>query len=114
MPDYASRRCPRVDAPVSRYCARSFVAIVLGALCLAPGVGWARPGDPFGPDDTGCAPATRDELHCESALTGALSRLVAQMTQGAAGVGIVLVVRQHTGSLPLAGLSPKRHTLSGG
>ena len=81
MPDCASRRCPRVDAPVSRYCARSFVAIVLGALCLAPGVGWARPGDPFGPDDTGCAPATRDELHCESALTGALSRLVAQMTR---------------------------------
>src|SRR5207249_9331619 len=33
------------------------------------------------PDDTGCAPATRDELHCESALTGALSRLVAQMTR---------------------------------
>lgn len=33
----------------------------------------------------------------------ALTGLVAQMTQGAAGVGIVLVVRQHTGSLPLAG-----------
>src|SRR6266581_2314814 len=80
-PDYASRRCPRVDARGSRYCARSFVAIVLGALCLAPGVGWARPGDPFGADDTGCAPATRDELHCESALTGALSRLVARMTR---------------------------------
>jgi MFS family permease len=35
----------------------------------------------------------------EQAATG----LVAQVTQGAAGVGIVLVVRQHTGSLPLAG-----------
>ena len=80
MPDCASRRSQRVDAAGSRYCARSFVAIVLGALCLAPGVGWAGPGDPFGPDDTGCAPATRDELHCESALTGALARLVAQMT----------------------------------
>ena len=29
--------------------------------------------------------------------------LIAQLTQGAAGVGIVLVVRAHTGSLPLAG-----------
>jgi MFS family permease len=33
----------------------------------------------------------------------ALSGLVAQVTQGAAGVGTVLVVRQRTGSLPLAG-----------
>jgi Major Facilitator Superfamily len=33
----------------------------------------------------------------------ALTGLVAQVTQGAMGVGIVLVVRQHTGSLPLAG-----------
>ena len=33
----------------------------------------------------------------------ALSGLLAQVTQGASGVGIILVVRQHTGSLALAG-----------
>ena len=33
----------------------------------------------------------------------AVTGLLAQVTQGAAGVGIILVVRQHTGSLALAG-----------
>jgi MFS family permease len=33
----------------------------------------------------------------------ALSGLLAQVTQGASGIGIILVVRQHTGSLALAG-----------
>ncbi len=33
----------------------------------------------------------------------ALTGLLAQVTQGASGVGIILVVRQHTGSLALAG-----------
>jgi MFS family permease len=33
----------------------------------------------------------------------AISALLAQVTQGAAGVGIILVVREHSGSLPLAG-----------
>jgi MFS family permease len=44
-------------------------------------------------------PLLRDSAVRSQAATG----LVAQVTQGAAGVGIVLVVRQHTGSLPLAG-----------
>jgi predicted MFS family arabinose efflux permease len=33
----------------------------------------------------------------------ALAGLLAQVTQGASGIGIILVVHQHTGSLPLAG-----------
>lgn len=33
----------------------------------------------------------------------AISGLLAQVTQGASGVGLILVVREHTGSLPLAG-----------
>ena len=33
----------------------------------------------------------------------ALSGLLAQITQGASGVGIILVVKQQTGSLALAG-----------
>src|SRR2546422_2904314 len=80
LPGCASLRCQRVDAPGGRSCT-SIAAIVLGALCLAPGAGLARPGDPFGPDDTGCAPDTRNALHCESALARALSTLVAQMTR---------------------------------
>jgi hypothetical protein len=57
------------------------MAIALAALCLAPGAGLAAPGDPFGSDDTGCVPDTRDHLHCASALARSVSTLVAQMTR---------------------------------
>jgi len=81
LPDPASLRSRRVDAPGGRFCTRGAAAFVLGALCLAPGAGRAAPGDALGPDDAGCAPASRQELRCESTLAGALSILVAQMTR---------------------------------
>ena len=81
MPDSGSLRCRRVDAPGVRSGARRAVAIVLAALCLAPGAGLAAPGDPFGSDDAGCVPDTRDHLHCASALARSVSTLVAQMTR---------------------------------
>jgi len=57
-----------------------WVRPVLAALCLAPGAGLAAPGDPFGSDDVGCVPDTRDYLHCASALARSVSTLVARMT----------------------------------
>ena len=81
MPDSGSLRRRRVDAPGGRSGARRAVAIVLAALCLAPGAGLAAPGDPFGSDDAGCVPDTRDHLHCASALARSVSTLVAQMTR---------------------------------
>ena len=81
LPDPASFRSRRVDAPGGPFCTRRAAAFVLGALCLTPGTGLAAPGDPLGPDDTGCAPASREELRCESTLADALSTLVAQMTR---------------------------------
>ena len=59
---------------------RGAVPIVLAVLCLAPGACLAAPGDPFGPDDAGCVPDTRDHLHCASALARSVSTLVARMT----------------------------------
>src|SRR5579863_4986312 len=44
----------------------------------------------------------------------AISALFAQVTQGAAGVGIILVVRSHSGSLPLAGGVLGAFAVSGG
>src|SRR5439155_1394400 len=81
LPDPASFRSRRVDAPGGPFCTRRAAAFVLGALCLTQGTGLAAPGDPLGPDDTGCAPASREELRCESTLADALSTLVAQMTR---------------------------------
>jgi MFS family permease len=46
----------------------------------------------------------RSEIRRPAVLFQAAAGLAAQLTQGAAGVGIVLVVRQHTGSVALAGL----------
>jgi MFS family permease len=45
----------------------------------------------------------RDLLRLRAVRWEALTGLVAQVTQGAAAVGIILVVRAHTGSLALAG-----------
>ena len=80
MPDSGTLRRRRVDAPGGRPGARGAVPIVLAALCLAPGACLAAPGDPFGPDDAGCVPDTRDHLHCASALARSVSTLVARMT----------------------------------
>ena len=80
MPDSGTLRRRRVDAPGVRSGARRAVPIVLAALCLAPGACLAAPGDPFGPDDAGCVPDTRDHLHCASALARSVSTLVARMT----------------------------------
>src|SRR5437870_4545163 len=79
LPDSGLRR-RRVDAPGGRSGTRGAVPIVLAALCLAPGRSLAAPGDPFGPDDAGCVPDTRDHLHCASALARSVSTLVARMT----------------------------------
>ena len=81
LPASATLRCRPVDAPAGRRCTRSAPAFVLAALCLAPEAGLAGPGSPFGPDDTGCAPDTRDHLRCESALASALSTLGVQTTR---------------------------------
>jgi len=81
LPASATLRCRPVDAPAGRRCTRSAAAFVLAALCLAPEAGLAGPGSPFGPDDTGCAPDTRDHLRCESALASALSTLGVQTTR---------------------------------
>jgi len=81
LPASATLRSQPVDAPAGRRCTRSAPAFVLAALCLAPEAGLAGPGSPFGPDDTGCAPDTRDHLRCESALASALSTLGVQTTR---------------------------------
>ena len=81
MPASATRRFRRVDPPAGRLCTRSAVGIALAALCLAPEAGLAGPGGPFGPDDTGCAPDSRDHLRCESALAHALSTLGVETTR---------------------------------
>ena len=47
--------------------------------------------------------AYSDVFHLPGVGPQAAAGLVAQVTQGAAGVGLILVVRRHTGSLPLAG-----------
>src|SRR5438094_8874532 len=79
LPDSGSLRRRRVDAPAGRSGARRAVAIVLAALCLAPGAGLAAPGDPFGSDDAGCGPDTRGPLHCASAPPRPLSTPVRHM-----------------------------------
>jgi hypothetical protein len=81
LPASATLRFRRVDPPAARRCSTSAVGIVLATLCLAPEPGLAGPGSPFGPDDTGCAPDTRVQLRCESALARALSRLGVQATR---------------------------------
>lgn len=48
--------------------------------------------------------ATRSVLREPGAVFQAVSGLVAQLTQGAASIAIVLVVREHTGSVALAGV----------
>ena len=49
-----------------------FVAISVTAVGATPGPG---PGQPFGGDDTGCVPATRDLLSCSSRVAKALGTL---------------------------------------
>jgi len=49
------------------------------------------------------ATTTRSVINKPGAAVQAISGLVAQLSQGAFGIGIVLVVREHTGSVALAG-----------
>jgi MFS family permease len=49
------------------------------------------------------ATTTRNVIKRPGAAVQAISGLVAQLSQGAFGIGIVLVVREHTGSVALAG-----------
>jgi hypothetical protein len=56
---------------------RSIVLTMVGAGALAAGVALANPGDPFGGDDTGCVPSTKDQLRCEGKLTKVTAKLIA-------------------------------------
>lgn len=47
--------------------------------------------------------AYRDLLRLAAVRSEALAGLIAQVSQGAAGIGLILVVRAHSGSLALAG-----------
>jgi hypothetical protein len=49
-------------------------AIALGCL-VAAGPAWAAPGDPFGDDDTGCAPTTKQGLSCAKKVHSLVNKL---------------------------------------
>ncbi len=49
-------------------------SIALGCLLIAS-PGWAAPGDPFGGDDTGCAPTTKNALSCGLKIHALLAKL---------------------------------------
>jgi hypothetical protein len=55
---------------------RSITLAMIGAGALAVGVALANPGDPFGGDETGCVPGTKDALRCEGKLTKVTAKLI--------------------------------------
>ena len=54
-------------------------AVCLGVCLVARGA-LSAPGDPFGGDDTGCAPDTRDHRRCSQAIVEASGKLIAAVT----------------------------------
>ena len=60
---------------------RSTMLIPVGAFALAASLALANPGDPFGGDDTGCAPDTKEHSACEFRVAKSLARLVAVVTR---------------------------------
>ena len=60
---------------------RTTMLITVAAVALATSLAFANPGDPFGGDDTGCAPDTKEHSGCEFRVAKSLARLVAVVTR---------------------------------
>jgi hypothetical protein len=60
---------------------RILAALTIFACCAGSAVvGLAAPGDPFGGDDAGCTPDTKDHLTCAKTLSSAFARVVLTIT----------------------------------